>query len=151
MATSRVSFKIKSNRIPAVIKQLQNNAHKVVDDSAVEIQTRASQLAPVDTGSLRESIYRNNGTESDYNERVARARSLNKDLVVLDNIDPEFAISITGVTSDAYVVVVGVAASHGIHQEFGTRFIRSHPFLTPATLGEESNFQTAMTHIADGV
>lgn len=124
---------------------------EAIDDSAANIQQFASEIAPMDTGSLRASIYVTNGTDSDYNERVGAAESLNDDVVILEEIDPEFVISPSSSSAtgkDSYLVVVGVAAEHGAPQEFGTRFISPQPFLTPATLGEESNFTQAMTKIA---
>lgn len=142
------SVSVRSNIASLVRTKIRDNMRAAVDASALNIQTRASQTAPRDTGSLAESIYHNNGTDSDYTSRTAQARSLNHDVVILDEIDPEFVISLSTGDDNGYVVVVGAAASHGIFQEYGTRFMRSSPFMTPAALGEQSTFENAMSHVA---
>lgn len=151
---ARLTFKaaIRNDRTKEVVAALIERMHEVVDESAANIQQLSSQLAPVRTGSLRASIYVTNGTDSDYSQATASARSLNRDVQILDEIDPEFAISPSGGSSgkDSYTVVVGVAAEHGAPQEFGTRFISPRPYLMPATLGEETNFTTNMSQIANG-
>jgi len=145
-----VRINVRSNTIGRLIDRLSQNMHQVVDESALAIQERASQIAPVDTGALRNSIYVNNGTESDYSQRTATARGLNPDMIALEEIDPEFVISVSTSPGDAsYVSVVGVAAEYGLFQELGTRHMRAQPFMLPAALGVQGDFETAMTHIAD--
>jgi HK97 gp10 family phage protein len=124
--------------------------HEVVDAAAGAVQERATQLAPVDTGALRNSIYVNNGDASDYTQRVGTAQSLNPDMVALEEIDPEFVISVSSTPGvDSYISVVGVAADYGLFQELGTRHNRPQPFMLPAALGTQDDFEQAMTHIAD--
>lgn len=146
---ARVTVTIRSNRIAAVISRANTQARAAVDASALNIQERAAQVAPVDTGSLRESIYVTNGETSDYNTRVAAAESVNDDVVILDEVDPEFVISPSSSSGSdqEYFAVIGVAASHGAHQEYGTRFTRAQPYMTPSALGEEGNFIEAMSRI----
>ncbi len=144
------SIVVRSNTIGKLLDKLNQNMHTVVDAAATDIQTRASQIAPIDTGALRNSIYVNNGTDSDYSQHVATARSLNPDMVALDEIDPEFVIAVSSSPSDnSYVTVVGVAADYGLFQELGTRHMRPQPFMLPSALGTQGDFETAMTHIAD--
>jgi HK97 gp10 family phage protein len=124
--------------------------HEIVDEAAGQVQTRASQLAPVDTGALRNSIYVNNGDASDYSQRVGTAQSLNPDMVALEELDPEFVISVsTSPGNDSYISVVGVAADYGLFQELGTSRNRAQPFMLPAALGVQDDFETAMSHVAD--
>ena len=140
--------RIISNRIPQVIARLQDNTRATVLQAAQDFRTTANQLAPRDTGSLASSIYVNDGESSDYGERVGAAQALNREVVILPEIAPEFVISLSG--GDASTgVVVGVAASHGIFQEFGTRYMAAQPFMTPAVLRTEISFTNDMMHVAD--
>jgi HK97 gp10 family phage protein len=148
----RVTSVIRFDRSAALSAAGVEAMHRAVDESAANIQTRASQTAPVDTGALRASIYVTNGSESDYNQRVSQARGLKHDAVILDEMDPQFVISPSSSGTpgpNTYIVIVGVAVEHGAPNEFGTRFMRAQPFLTPAVLGEEGTFNNAMSHILD--
>lgn len=150
-ALARVSARIsvRSNRIPQVIAHITANAQKAVTDTAASIQTMASQIAPIDTGALRNSIYVNTGTDSDYSTRVATASSLNRDMVPLDEISPEFVIPLSG-TNTGNVAVVGVAAHYGIFLEEGTVFQPPQSFMRPAAESSSDDFSQAMQHVADG-
>lgn len=124
--------------------------HEVVDATALAVQARASQIAPVDTGALRNSIYVNNGDTSDYTLRVATAQSLNPDMNPLEEIDPEFVIPVSASPGlESYIVVVGVAADYGIFLELGTRNMQPQPFMLPTALGAQDDFEQAMMHVAD--
>lgn len=137
---------IRSNRIPEVTAELRQRFKAAVLQSAQNLENTASLSAPRDTGSLSASIYASDGTSnSDYVTRVGTAGRLNRDLVVLPEINPEFAIGLSGTSGtnsqDAYTVVVGVAAGHGIFVEYGTRNMHAQPFLTPAVEGARGTFQ----------
>ena len=149
MATNRVSVRIVSNRIPQVVAQIEANAKAAVDETAADIQQRAEATAPRDTGSLAASIYRTNGEESDYGQRSGRASNLNDGAKILPEIRLDSVISTSGGTQPTYGAVVAPAVSHGLFQELGTRFQRAQPFLLPATLGNESDFVTRMSKVAD--
>lgn len=141
---------LRSNNIGRFLEHLNQNMHQIVDAAATDIQTRASQIAPVDTGALRNSIYVNNGDSSDYGQRVSTAQSLNRDMIALDEITPEFVISVSTSPSDnAYISVVGVAADYGLFQELGTVHHRAQPFMLPSALGVQGDFETAMSHVAE--
>jgi len=143
---------IRSNRIPQVAAAIAANAKTTVDAAAVSLQTLASQLAPVDTGALRSSIYVNTGDTSDYMTRVGTAQQLNRDMEPLDEIDPEFVIALgTTPGPNARIVVVGVAAHYGLFQEEGTVFQPPQSFMRPAAEATASEFEAAMHHIADNV
>ena len=142
---ARVSITVNTAKLAVFIEKLGENASTTVDETAIEIQARASQLAPRDTGSLAESIYVNNGEESDYPARAGRARALNPGVVILEEIRPEFVVSLFGSDDSGHTAVVGVAASHGIFQEYGTRFMRAQPFMTPSVEPMRDEFVSAMT------
>ena len=136
-----VKVTVKGDRTGAVIAAILANAKQAVDDTAVDLQTMAFQLAPVDTGALRNSIYINNGDSSDYTTRVAIAGNLRPEMQALDELDPEFVISLQGSTSgpNVYVTVIGVAAHYGLFQEEGTVFQPPQSFMRPAaeSMGDE--------------
>ena len=116
------------------------------DQAAQSLQNLAYQLSPVDTGALRNSIYVNNGDQSDYSLRVGTAERLNPDMDALDEIAPEFVISLSEAGTRAYVVVVGVAAHYGIFQEEGTVFQPPQSFMRPASEAISSDFSNNMAN-----
>ena len=146
-----VTTTVRFNRIPQVIAAIQQNTRNAVLQTAADVQERAHAVAPRDTGSLAESIYINNGDTSDYGQRTATAQGLNKDVVILEEIRPEFVISLSGGNDASFVAVVGVAAGHGIFNELGTRHMRPQPFMYPAVHGLEAEFINTMSHVADNV
>jgi hypothetical protein len=142
------SVSVVFNDIERYQQGIQRHMQEAVDETATAIQRLAAQIAPRDTGSLAESIYTNNGTQSNYQERVSRAENLNEDVNILEEIDPEFVISPSAsANTKNFVSVVGVAAEHGAPNEFGTRFMRPSPFLRPATEGEADDFSNRMSNI----
>jgi HK97 gp10 family phage protein len=147
-ASITVRTVVRSNNTGRLVTQIRQHARATVDTTAGELQVRASQLAPKDTRALSNSIYVNNGDVSDYSERVSVASGLNPDMVALEEIDPEFVISVsTSPGNDTYLSVVGVAAHYGLFQELGTSNNRAQPFMFPAALGVEGDFEQAMALI----
>lgn len=147
---------VRSNRIPSLIGSMQRALKQAVLDTADQIQARGSQLAAVDTGSMRDSIYRTDGEAvSDYSTRVATARAENPDAVIMPEVRPEFVIRLGGSGSggqaDNYSMVIGVGVSHGIPNELGTVNMRSRPFMRPAAESARDDFTNRMRHIADNV
>lgn len=136
------------NRIPQVIAQISERTKVAVDDTARDIQQRASSVAPRDTGSLAASIYVNNGDQSDYPQRTGDAQARNRNVVILEEIDPEFVIPLLAGNA-SYSTVVGVAAGHGVFQELGTRFQPPQPFLIGSAEATSDDFMTRMSHVAD--
>jgi len=111
-------------------------------DNADQLATLAAQMAPVDTGALRASIYINDGDTSNYDLRVGSAERLNPDMDALEEISPEFVITLsTTPGARAYSVVVGVAAHYGLYQEEGTVFQPPQSFMRPAAEIVGSDFQ----------
>lgn len=148
MARLRSSARVVSNRIASVVVGIETNTREGVDTVAAQIQARAEATAPKDTGSLSVSIYRTNGDQSDYTQRVTRAEALNDDVLILPEIRPEFVISTSGGARPTYSSLIAAAASHGIFQELGTRFQRPQPFLLPAALGAQNDLVTVMSRVA---
>ena len=145
-----ISVTVRNNRISDLINTLTTNARTQVEAAATEVRDQASRTAPVDTGSLRESIYVSvKGGNSDYLERTAIAKGLNRDVEILEEINPDFVIGLSGSLGDAVVGVVAAAAGHAIFNENGTSRMPARPFLRPAALSGEDIFTQAMTHILD--
>lgn len=141
---------VRTNRIPQVIAHIVAATNDAVQDTAVAIQNMASQLAPRDTGALAASIYVSSSTESDYDTRVATASALNRDMIPLEEVAPEFVIPLAG-TNTGNVAVVGAAAHYGIFNEEGTVHMAPRPFMRPATEGASDDFQSRMSQVANGV
>ena len=108
---------------------LPSRAALGVADAAHELRDNASEYAAYETGSLAASIYVTTHDGSDYAERVSDAESRNPKVVILPEVEAP-------AMSDA---VVGVAAEHGLFQEYGTRYMPAHPFLTPAAEEQRAN------------
>jgi len=132
--------------------ELQQNVREVVDTTANDIQDRASAIAPRRTGAMANSIYVNNGENSDYSTRVSIAAALNRDMQALEEIDPEFVIMLNATPgARAYIAVVGVAAHYGAAVELGTVNQRAQPYLLPAAEVARNDFETSMSHVADNL
>jgi hypothetical protein len=145
-----VTVTLQADRLAQLLRQIPQRAKTAVDETADEIRDTSSQLAPRDTGSLSSSMYVSNGDESDYAQRSGQARSQNPDAIIVQEVRPEFVLSLGGGSNDnAYLAVVGAAVAHGIYQELGTRFIGSRAFMIPATEGASTAFVAAMSKIAD--
>jgi HK97 gp10 family phage protein len=56
MADVTVRFKVLENKLPALIKGMEPIARQIVAKAALDIQGHAQQNAPVDTGTLKNSI-----------------------------------------------------------------------------------------------
>jgi HK97 gp10 family phage protein len=148
-ATITTHLRVRYNNVAQLVLHITQQTRAAVDQTASDIQANASARAPRDTGSLAESIYVTNGTDSDYVERVGSAESLNHNVVILDEIDPEFAISLGGGPAATYASVVGVAAAHGIFQELGTRFQSPQPFLIGSVEVARDEFTNLMSQVAN--
>lgn len=146
--TPRISVRVNTDRLDKLTADLPGKVKAIVDETALSIQFRAKQIAPKDTTSLSESIYHNNGDESDYALRTAIARGVNRDVIILEEISPDFVLSLSGGDAE-YTQVIGVAAGHGIFLEYGTRFMAPQPYMTPAVEPERDAFVTRMSTIAD--
>jgi hypothetical protein len=139
---------IRSNRIPELVGLLNTRNHAIVTDTAVEVQQRASQFAPRDTGALSESIYVSSADGSDYAQRAGAAASRNPNAVIVPEVIPEFVISLFA-SGEGFMAVVGAAVNYAIFQELGTRFMGPQSFMIPAAEVTASLFEDNMSHIAD--
>ncbi len=69
-----VEVTVDASKLLALKQSLIPKAHKILDKAAFDIEGTAKQLAPVDTGALRSSIYVSGGSGGTrYDQGVAEA------------------------------------------------------------------------------
>jgi len=147
-----ITTRLNTTGLAALLLSIPKMAKQDTDAAAAQLQELAASLAPKATGSLAASIYVTNGETSDYSQRVGDAQSLNPGVQIGEEIMPEFVLSNFSSSADmanSYVDVVGVAAGHGIFQEFGTRYQAPQAFLTPACEIIRSSFAESFANVAD--
>lgn len=132
---ARVTIDVTFNRFPEIARALPVEADKVVRKTAFDIEGRAKDLAPVDTGALKNSIYvKFGGGESTYNRAQVAASTMNPESGLL----PEMA------RPEAHTATIGPAVEYGIFLEFGTRSMPAQPYMTPAAEAARGAFIAAM-------
>jgi hypothetical protein len=100
-------------------------------ESGHAIQATYEQNAPKDTRSMSLSVYVHGADgQSDYGTRTAAADAVNPRVAIL----PELP------APPKPGAVVGVAASHGVHNEFGTSRMPARPTFTDAVETERARF-----------
>ncbi len=144
-----VSTVVNDEALIGLIASIPAKSHQNVEDAAHAIQQLAAQLAPQQTGALRSSVYVSSPAGSDYSEHSGEAESRNPLAFILDEIKPEFVLSLFGGNSDStYTAVVGVAVNYGLFIEFGTRYMGAQPFMTPAAEVARTQFVNTMSNVA---
>lgn len=98
---------------------LKTEASQVVRKTALDILATAQALAPVDTGYLKNSLG-------------------------VGGPDNVFEVEDGGL-----VCVVGTAVEYANFQEWGTRFVPAHPFLTPAVEAVRPSFEAACAQLVE--
>lgn len=107
----RPSVQVDTSGINNILRRLTANRDAVVRRIAFEVEGEAKQLAPVDTGALKASIY----TRTE-NERPPEVEGEQVELP----------------RPDEGVAHVGPSVNYGIYQELGTSDMAAQPYLTPA-------------------
>jgi len=142
------------NKIPAIRASLGELIDNAVRTAAFEIEGRAKGYAPVDTGSLRNSIHTITDQSSGYADAVAsseaahdearangktpKGRSVSSDFNLFPDL-PQPARS---------EATVAVAAEHGLAVERGTVRQAPQPYLTPAVEEVRPLFKQAVAAAA---
>ena len=111
-----------------LIRRIPQRARDRVKAVAFQIEALAKMKAPVDTGSLRNSIY----------------TSL-KD----ENNPPEVATEALPNPSNELTAFVGPSVEYGIYQELGTSTMDAQPYLLPAARRVEQQLEEHFGSIAD--
>lgn len=109
------------NHFPQIAEALPKWLDSIIEETAKDVVKRAVDNAPDDTGFLESSIYysASNGV-STYGEGI---KTPPEDASVLPEEKP---------SSGEHEAIVGVAASYGLYQEYGTAHDAAHPYLIPA-------------------
>lgn len=111
------------NLLPHVPGALNEAISKAVRKAAFDIQARAAQMAPVDTGFLKASIYVVTHDDSTYDAAGDRAAGRNSEADMLPEVSTP---------PDDRTAYVAVGASYGVYVELGTRNAPAQPYLLPA-------------------
>ena len=115
MAPRALSVVIRNNRLPEIAKTLPGQVRQSAYQSAQEVKSRARGLAPVDRGTLR------------------------------DSIDVEQDRTASGRYTDAFVVYspldYAVFQEYGFTHYISGEFIPPQPFMTPASAQEWPPYQ----------
>lgn len=107
--------RVDTRRLDAILRKVDGNTLKVVEDIGAAVVEEAKRLAPVEEGDLRDSIYMR--TPAENNRPSVDAESGNFDLPA---------------PVDEMSVTVGPSVMHGIYQEFGTSKMAAQPYMAPA-------------------
>ncbi len=121
MATS-LDVQITLSGLDRLEQAVRERAAALIAKAAFDIEAAAKQLAPVDTGALKNSISAVTAQGSDYDANVAAAAGLN----------PKAQIAAAPQPSDELEAFVVAPMEYAAYQEYGTRFMPAQPFLTPA-------------------
>ena len=111
-----------------LIRRLPQRARDRVRAVAFQVEALAKMKAPVDTGSLRNSIYTSLRDENNPPEVATE---------VLPNPDSELT------------AFVGPSVEYGIYQELGTSTMDAKPYLLPALRQVEQQLEEHFRNIAD--
>ena len=116
-------IRLDTAELDRIVKQLGTNRRKIGKRIAFEIEKEAKQLAPVDTGALRASIYT---VTEDYNGYASAAGGAKK--------NPSVETAPHPVPTGNIVANVGPCVDYAEYVEFPgvTRNFAGRPFLTPA-------------------
>lgn len=114
----RPSVTIDTSGINRILRNLPGNRDQLVRRIAFEVEARAKQKAPVDTGALRASIYTRTSKGS---EQAPGTQELPA---------PEKGVA-----------HVGPSVEYGIYQELGTSDMAPQPYLGPAVAEVRANLE----------
>jgi HK97 gp10 family phage protein len=121
---SRSTIVIDFNRFPEIAARLPVEASAVVRKTAYDVEADAKQKAPFETGNLRNSIQTH-----------------------MEPSATEAVIDIAPNRAPGSSATSATAAEYGVYQEFGTRHMGAHPFMTPAAEINRPKFESAMTQL----
>lgn len=114
--------KVDTKVLDKIMRNVDGDTLEVVEQIGADIVAEAKNLAPVDEGDLRDSIYMRTQTEN--NRPNVSAESGNFDLPA-----PKDKLSVT----------VGPSVMHGIYQELGTSKMAAQPYMAPAAAKVKQN------------
>lgn len=117
-----LTVKVLKNRLPEIRSVLTFEVDQAVRKAAFDLAAHAKDLAPVDTGALKNSIWVLTSKDSTYGEalQAALARNPKAQAVSPPAVPPP---------GTAYV---GAGVHYAVYVEYGTRRMAARPFMRPA-------------------
>ena len=136
--TSGVVF----NHLPEMPDKISKAASQLVRKGAFDIERVAKQIAPVDTGLLKNSIYTVTGDSSGASAGATQWLRNKK-----HSFESHEALTFPeqGPTGDPLRALVLVGAKYGFFVHEGTRFMQARPFLLQAYLGVRQSYLEGWT------
>lgn len=153
-----LSITIRTNNIGQLQGDVVDRTESAVRDSAHDMRDYAQQIAPVETGAFRASLYVNgpNG-ESDYIQAAARASELRPDThIILEQFAAVLDLGIQQLRNPMTgrfslpEAIMGSAVEYSLYLEEGTVHMAPRPTFRQAALHTEGNFLQRMMAIANG-
>lgn len=126
-----MSIEVDTSGINRILDNLGPNAERALKRAAFQIESRAKQKAPVDTGALRSSIYTRIGRGPDTSTVGADRTPL-----------PE--------PGGDLVAHIGPSVHYGIYVEMGTHRAAAQPYLLPAVRETEAELAEIFRDVIDG-
>lgn len=137
---TRSLVEIDTRELNRILKAVAKTRPNAVKNVAFAIERKAKQLAPVDTGALRASIYTRIGRESFDSVAMSKAKAENPGVELVELPEPE---------NDS-VAYIGPSVNYAIYVELGTRFMGAQAFLGPAVRMVESELATHFRGVVTG-
>lgn len=134
------SIKLVKNDFAALADKLHDAAKAVVKNAAFNVEHRAKERAPVDTGFLRASLYTVTGESSGYANAAADAASQNAK-ATMQSEEPSPDKDTTA--------VVHAGANYAAAVEYGSAHGPAQPFLVPAVEDERPDWEHALAKIEE--
>jgi len=128
-----ITTRLETKGIDRILRELEPKAEALIDKTAFEIQARAQNAAPVDTGALRNSIYTVTQRSNGYRDAARRAKASNPKAVIAPFPEP----------SGNLEAHIGPSVEYAIYQEMGTSKMSAHPFLVPAVEALRKSWEAA--------
>ena len=119
-----MSVTVNTRRLDVIIRNAPGNVAEVIETIAFAVERRAKEMAPVDTGALKSSIF----TKT---KRGGRQPNQRDGVVYVDLPEPE---------NDTQAIV-GPTVDYGIWQELGTSRTAAQPYLVPAVEAVASSLE----------
>lgn len=138
------------NNIPAIRRSLADLIGAKVREAAFEIEKRAKENTPVDTGALRNSIHVVTDRDDGYAEAVASAEAAHESALAAGktpkgrSASSELRLFPEPPKPKAGEAIVAVGVEYGIDVERGTVRQAPQPYLTPAVEEVRPLFKNAV-------
>lgn len=137
-----IHIRVDRNDFPRIAEELPKLVSKLVRAAALNVEHRAKDKAPVDTGFLKNSLYTVTSESSGYANAAATAASANGHAEMLsEEPAPEKPTT----------AVVAVGASYGLFVEYGSSHGPAQPYLEPALHEEAPAFEQALRAAVNGL